>query len=329
LEALCNIAAAEFLMPTGSFLELKGQSLNIDELLRRRAQYEVSTEALLIRTVRTASDPVAIFCSSRLESGSRSGRYRLDYTLASTSSSMNLPRGFTLPDRTLAAECIAIGYTAKRHETWAGKRLWIECVGIPPYPGAGWPRVAGIVKEPNLKKAYHPPSITYLRGDALEPRGDAPMILAHIVNNTTPNWGGGFARAVRFRIPQVQEDFKRWAELHRARFRLGESKLSQVRPVFHVLNMIAQEGYGSSSSPRLRYAALQSCLIQLGHTAASTGASVQMPRIGTGQGGGSWEIIEELIRQEVCGRGVPVTVYDLPPSSAAVTRSAPVPTTAK
>ena len=37
-----------------------------------------------------------------------------------------------------------------------------------------------------------------------------------------------------------------------------------------------------------------------------------MPRIGSGQAGGSWTIISELIETEVCAAGVPVTVYDLP-----------------
>jgi hypothetical protein len=37
-----------------------------------------------------------------------------------------------------------------------------------------------------------------------------------------------------------------------------------------------------------------------------------MPRIGTGQGGGSWNIIKELIDDALCRRGLKVNVYDLP-----------------
>ncbi len=38
-----------------------------------------------------------------------------------------------------------------------------------------------------------------------------------------------------------------------------------------------------------------------------------MPRIGAGQSGGSWDTIEELIRDTIAAQGIPVTVYDLPP----------------
>jgi hypothetical protein len=35
-----------------------------------------------------------------------------------------------------------------------------------------------------------------------------------------------------------------------------------------------------------------------------------MPRIGTGRGGGKWEVIEPMIMEELVQRGVTVTVYD-------------------
>jgi hypothetical protein len=36
-----------------------------------------------------------------------------------------------------------------------------------------------------------------------------------------------------------------------------------------------------------------------------------MPRIGCGQAGGSWFIVEELIASTLLGSGVPAVVYDL------------------
>lgn len=38
-----------------------------------------------------------------------------------------------------------------------------------------------------------------------------------------------------------------------------------------------------------------------------------MPRIGTGAAGGEWSVVEELVETEFVRRGLPVTVYDLPP----------------
>jgi len=141
-------------------------------------------------------------------------------------------------------------------------------------------------------------------------------VIAQVVNDATPNWGGrGFAQAVRSRLPSVQEDFRRWASLHRGSFQLGEARLYQVSPGLWVESMIAQEGYGVADTPRLRYGSLQRCLIRLARDASQRNATVHMPRIGAGQAGGDWTIIEELIQQEVCERGVSVTVYDLPTGS--------------
>lgn len=312
LEAMCNIAAAEFVMPLGSFEELRSESLGIDDLLALRTRLEVSMEALLLRVVRLATAPVAMFCSSRIESGAGRGRVRLDYAIGSSTWRRVPPRGLVLPADSVVQGCSAIGYTAKGAETWASFDVAVECVGIPPYPGSTWPRVVGLLRHPGAP-AEDRSGISYLRGDALEPRGQETAIVAHVVNDATPNWGGrGFAQAVRSRLPDVQDDFRNWVSMNRRNLRLGSSRLCSAGPSMYVLSMVCQEGYGPSSTPRLRYAALQTCLVRLADAASELGASVHMPRIGTGHAGGSWEVIEELIEQEVCDRGIAVTVYDLP-----------------
>jgi Zn-dependent peptidase ImmA (M78 family) len=316
LEALCNIGAAEFLMPTGSFPELRREDLSIGRLLDLRQIYGVSTEAVLIRTVRLSSEPLAMFCASRIEMGSHEGTYRIDYLIGSNVSPVALKRGAGLPSNTVVAECTAIGYSAKKTEVWDGNEVSVECVGVPPYPGSTWPRVVGIVRTPDQPSPTETAGITYVIGDALSPIVEGPAIIAHVVNDATPNWGGrGFAQAVRDRLPMVQDDFRQWARLHRPLYKLGQSRLCRVSPALSVLSMICQEGYGPSVTPRLRYGPLQTCLIRLADDALAQGASVHMPRIGAGKAGGAWEIIEELIGQEVCARGVLVTVYDLPRQS--------------
>ena len=46
--------------------------------------------------------------------------------------------------------------------------------------------------------------------------------------------------------------------------------------------------------------------------AKKLGASVHMPRIGSGLAGGKWEQVEGIIREELTAADVAVTVYDLP-----------------
>jgi hypothetical protein len=323
LEALCNIGAAEILMPVGSFPELLAADPSIEQMLLLRQEFGVSMEALLIRAMRLTHDPLAMFCASRPDGGAE--RYRIDYAIASEAWVV-ASQGITLPSATAVAKCSAIGHTSVGDESWVGAGpVHVESVGIPPYPGSAWPRVVGIIRPATIAAGPQPQRINYLRGDALSRQSAGPVVVAQVVNDATANWGGrGFASGVRGRLPQVQDDFKRWAQINRAQFRLGNSRLSTVDADFSVFSMICQEGYGLSEQPRLRYGALQRCLVELAAAARKLSASVQMPRIGAGLAGGEWEIIEELIEQEVVREGVSVTVYDLPlPSSAVSGRGRP------
>ena len=304
-------------MPMGSFPELRDEDLSIGRLLDLRQIYGVSTEAVLIRTVRLSNQPVAMFCASRVEMGAHEGAYRLDYLIASRTFPHILRRGALLPATTVVAECNAIGYSARATEAWGGDQLKVECVGVSPYPSSAWPRVVGLVRIAGQPSGSETSGINYVLGNALVTKNKAPTIIAHVVNDATPNWGGrGFAQALREELPIVQEDFRQWTRLHRTSFKLGESRLCEVSADLWVLSMICQEGYGPSLTPRLRYGPLQTCLARLADKALELGAVVHMPRIGTGQAGGSWEIVEELIGQEVTARGAFVTVYDLPRRSA-------------
>lgn len=309
LEALCNVAAAEFLMPLGSFPDLREESITIDRLVELRREYAVSTEALLIRAARLVDVPLAVFAASRIESGGRAGSYRLEYLIPSSSWTEETHRRAVLGPESIPAQCTGIGFTAVGEESWPGWGLphRVECVGLPPYPGSHHPRVAGVVRADATNGTG--PTFEIVKGDATLPRG-RPAIVAHIVNNRTANWGGrGFARAVRHKWEAVQEDFQEWAQ---GGLRLGETRISDAQPGLWVASMIAQSGYGPSPRPRIRYAALRTALAAVGGEALRRNATVHMPRIGTGEAGGDWTIVQDLVREECVRRGVSVIVYDLP-----------------
>jgi predicted transcriptional regulator len=82
LEILCNLAAAEFVMPVGSFRELAGETFELRDLLGLRRRFDVSTEAILLRAAHLHDGPVAVFAASRTEPGGSTGRYRVDYTVS-------------------------------------------------------------------------------------------------------------------------------------------------------------------------------------------------------------------------------------------------------
>lgn len=168
--------------------------------------------------------------------------------------------------------------------------------------------------------------ITYLKGDATDPQGDSPRVIAHIVN-TIGVWGAGFVMAVSKRWPEPEEHYRAW---YRDRvplqnptkgkivatsgdFDLGEVQLVQVSPEVYVLNMVAQEGIRRpSDGPPIRYDALEACLEKGAVYVDLLRASVHMPRIGTGLAGGSWERIEPLITKSL--EDLAVYVYDWRPS---------------
>ncbi|MCJ0874712.1 macro domain-containing protein [Streptomyces sp. AP-93] len=152
---------------------------------------------------------------------------------------------------------------------------------------------------------------TVIRGDASSPQARGPKIIAHVCNDLG-GWGKGFVLALSKRWSEPEAAYRAW---HRGRsgndFGLGAVQLVQVRPDTWVANMVGQHGMRTGSGgPPIRYEAVERCLALLAAHAAELGASVHMPRIGCGLAGGKWSRIEPLIRDGLCAKGIPVTVYD-------------------
>lgn len=311
LEMLCNIGAGELLMPFGTLPEFNEQMLSIERLMKLRKDYEVSTEALLLRIARVATSQCCVFSASRRKIGPD---YQIDYVRPSKYWQVHIPNGFKLPKTSVVRHCTAIGYTETGIEQWLTTLgdIRVECVGIPPYPNQIYPRVMGII-VPTSPSRNVPNKINYRRGDATDPRDEGDYrIIAHIVNDKTAVWGGVFARAVKKRWPRAQTDFERWSSEEKRNLSLGNARLVEVDERLSVFTMVAQRGYGESNKPRIKYSALKLCLESLADAAERRGASVHMPRIGSGQAGGNWEVISELIEDALCGRGIKVYVYTLP-----------------
>jgi O-acetyl-ADP-ribose deacetylase (regulator of RNase III) len=151
--------------------------------------------------------------------------------------------------------------------------------------------------------------ITYLIGDATQPRGDGPKIIVHVCNDIGA-WGAGFVIALSRRWPQPEAAYRSLAARP-----LGLVQFVKVSPGITVANMVAQHGIGRGrdGSIPLRYDALADCLAKVTEQALSSGASVHMPRIGCGLAGGEWSKVETIIESTLCAFDVPVFVYDLSP----------------
>jgi len=315
LEAMCNVGAAEILMPLGSLKAVADADLTIEGLLALRKQFEVSMEALLIRVVRLTTTPVRMFCASRIESGAHAGRFVLSYAIGSQTWRADAEGAEFPPPNSALSECTAIGYTTTAVETWGSSRVRVEAVAIPPYPGSRYPRIVGILKPIGKvdRTASTSALLRFVRGDALKSRGDGNRILVQVVNDKTPNWGGGgFAEAVKRRWPEVQQDFRERVLHDRDALKLGSCRMSKTKDGILVASVVAQKGYGESARPRIRYSALRKGLEAVASAAMQHRASVHMPRIGAGQGRGSWSVIEDIVQTVFGEKDIPVTIYDLP-----------------
>lgn len=317
LEMLCNIAASEFLMPAGNLLIESLGRLTIDDIIRFSDDFDVSIESVLLRVVRLERRNCVVFVAS--ESG---GRYRVNYGVETHDAGFRIDSGLILPEKTKVSNCEALGYTAKGEETWVhGQSVHMECVAIPGYPGQIRPRVAGIAYRKG-ERGIETPRITFLTGDATKPHGEGHRVIAHVVNDGATRWGGrGFANAVRRKWPQIQDDFRDWAESCQQNHRLGETHACRADDEISVFSMIAQHGYGKSRLPRIRYHHLAHSLSELCDFAKREDATVHMPRIGCGEAGGNWTIVQDLILENLSDHGISVTVYDLKPQKTAKTQS--------
>lgn len=308
LEMLCNLGAAEFLMPTGSLAEMQVKEFSLVDILELRKKFDVSTESILLRLLRITEQPALMFLASRENQGLR---YRVNYSLASRATLLRIRSNTTIPRESVVAACTAINYKAAANEVWPGIGLVrVECLGIPPYPGSLYPRVIGLLR-PVVQADRVSRTIEYITGDATAPKITGPSILAHVVNDTTPNWGAGFGRKVQAKWPVAHEQFRdAWQGAYCKN--LGDIFLTEVKKNLSICQLVSQHGYGPSAGPRIRYAALRDCLLALRDKALTMGASIHMPRIGTGEAGGSWLLVSALIDEVLCSAGLRVTVYDLP-----------------
>jgi O-acetyl-ADP-ribose deacetylase (regulator of RNase III) len=314
IELLCNLAAAEFLMPTGSFPELADE-MTLEHLIHLGSEFFVSVEAVVLRAVRLTSRPACVFAAARIGEGNR---FRLDYLGGSRFWEPTIETS-AITDAEALMRCSAVGSTAKEEIREGQEFLRLECVGAPPYPHTRYPRIVGLIRP--LAQQACGPAITYLHGNAADPQGSDEKVITHIVNDKTAIWGGqGFAPQLRERYPGLQESFREWAEMEG--LALGRIHLHQVDSRVWVCTMVAQHGYGSRVAKiPLRYGALEECLHSLRTHLMSRAASIHMPKIGAGQAGGNWNVIAEMIARQLLDIATVVNVY-LPPG-AEVPQAAP------
>lgn len=162
--------------------------------------------------------------------------------------------------------------------------------------------------------------LEYALGDATEQQQDGPTVIAHIVNDIG-KWGSGFVVAMSTKWPRAELKYRQWASGRLSvPLKLGHVQIVRVGPDTWVANMCAQHGVrriGDTRRPApIRYDSLRVTLDKVADFALAHQATVQMPRIGCGRAGGSWEAVEALVRSTMTDRGVSVRVCDMSEAEA-------------
>jgi O-acetyl-ADP-ribose deacetylase (regulator of RNase III) len=161
--------------------------------------------------------------------------------------------------------------------------------------------------------------IHYTEGDVVEPDCRGIRIVAFLTNDVTPNWGGGVARQVATRKPDIQATFRTDAKEHPETLQLGKAIFLKANSTLYYAALVAQHGLARNSEPKIDYEALGEALRKLGLRARNLQASIHMPKIGTGLAGGRWDMIEQMIREHITLLA-DVYVYELPRRSSRSTR---------
>ena len=310
LEFLCNVAAAELLLPYAEFSnEANEVDLDLNNLLSLARKYKASVESVFLRFCEVVDKPCAIAIAS-FRSGNE---LKIDYHKSSSLSNLKLKRDQLIPSSSVAYECINPRETRHKMESWEafdGKKQRVYAVGLSPIKKQTTSRV-GLFFVPDVYDKTPTNSIYIVNGDATQPRAKGVKIIAQVIN-TSGALGYGFGRAMSTKYPHSKKAVQDWKK-DRISFRLGGAQLVKLQDDLYVYQMIAQEGIKAKfGSVPLKYGVLREGLIGLCHEAKALSASVHMPAIGAGQAKGSWNVIKGMIYDELVCKDVQTTIYLLP-----------------
>ena len=157
-------------------------------------------------------------------------------------------------------------------------------------------------------------------GNVTKPIGIGLKLIVHCVNDQKI-MGSGVARSLYEVWPQVKHHYLTWVEtLSTPDFKLGEIQIVQCENDISVVNLIGQHmvGVDENGNPPVRYDAVINGfrnLIKFIRNMKIIGnkdISIHIPyKFCCDRAGGDWEIIEKIIKNELCSKDISVTIYAL------------------
>lgn len=312
VELLCNIIAADLLMPEDAVAPLVNVETDIDFIMETRRRWDVSTEALLRRLVEASPRPLALLVTSRKGTNGS----RVDYVVLSPSTPSGSDADLLKHGDIIQLERpSAVGQTVRSTLRLNGREYETQSVGAPAYPGATEPRAMTLIEL--APPVATDPLLTYVTGDLTDLGPDTKsVIFAHVVSDSARGWSRyNTAAALARTFPDFPGSYRAWTIADSTNLTLGNVHFvhrANAGVEVGVASIVAQAGFGPGEATRLRYDALRDGLLRVASHAVEHRAEVHVPRIGAGQAGGRWDIIETILRETLTSRGVNVTVHTLP-----------------
>lgn len=306
LELLCNIVAAELLMPREAIEGFADTEPDIDFLMAIRKRLDVSTEALMRRLASETSMSLTVVAMSRRDDRSADS-LRVDYTVDSGSWAGSIATDEGVAPNGPAAEIAAVGQTVRGPQQIGTSTYDFQAVGVSPFPGRSFPRVLAIARVPGASDEIGGPE--FVTGSVADADATEPIVITHVVTDSARTWSRtGVPAAIRMRYRQAADAFRAWAIASPENLRLGETHVVTVGPQSVVVaSIVAQRGYGPGST--LDFDALGKGLDRVALEAERRGATVHMPRLGTGQAFARWDRVLKEINSRLVNRGVRVVVH--------------------
>lgn len=118
--------------------------------------------------------------------------------------------------------------------------------------------------------------------------------------NTQGVMNSGIAKEIRNKYPKVFEEYKSALKT------IKENKLGLMIPIqiskdFYICNIIGQEFYGKDKRKYVSYDAIEEGFECIKSFAIQKKLDVNYPLIGSGLGGGNWNIISVIINETLIG----------------------------
>lgn len=140
-------------------------------------------------------------------------------------------------------------------------------------------------------------------GDLLKAKEN---IIVHQVN-CQGVMGSGLALSIRKKYPNVYEEYRNYCVRNVSDKLLGRCLLVRIKPNKYVCNLFGQFSYGRTAT-HTNYSAFRKALKLLAKLANEKDYSVAFPfKIGSNLAGGDWNIIKQIIEEEM--KGIEYTVY--------------------